>query len=207
MSSPYPPAAAAIRPGNELDWSPLADNLAAQIDGLGTLKAMHQFPNGLANLTYRLDFARRRHHRPPFGHDRRRSDDGALSRLCRSHDRPPPAYLLCDNHSVIGAHFLVIEYREGQIICGSGPPAMRRHDNVAQRIAFAVIEALAATHQIDLQQAGLADLGRPAGFVDRQLAGWRSRCTLSTTGICRDSLTTSARLTRARASCRWPGAR
>jgi len=182
VNSPYPPEVAAVRPGDELDWSALADYLARQIDGLGPLEAVHQFPNGSANLTYRLDFAGRRLvvRRPPFGHlapgahDMRR-EYRALSRLWRSYDRAPQAYLLCVNHSVIGADFLVIEYREGQVIWGSVPSAMRSHDDVARRIAFAVIEALADLHRIDPEQAGLADLGRPAGFVDRQLAGWRSR--------------------------------
>jgi aminoglycoside phosphotransferase (APT) family kinase protein len=182
MSSPYPPEIAAVRDGDELDWPTLASYLTARIDGLGPLEAVHQFPNGSANLTYRLDFAGRQLvvRRPPFGHlaagahDMRR-EFRALSRLWRTYDRAPRAYLFCDDNSIIGADFLVIEYRDGQVVWGAVPPSMRAHADVARRIALAVTAALADLHRIDPEAAGVADLGRPDGFVDRQLAGWRGR--------------------------------
>jgi aminoglycoside phosphotransferase (APT) family kinase protein len=178
----YPPEVAPVRRGDELDWAALAAYLTARIDHLGPLEAVHQFPNGSANLTYRLDFAGQRLvvRRPPFGHlaagahDMRR-EYRALSRLWRSYDRAPRALLFCDDHSVIGANFLVIEYRRGQIVWGDVPPTMRHHPDVARRIAFAVVAALADLHKVDPEAAGPADLGRPEGFVDRQLSGWRSR--------------------------------
>jgi aminoglycoside phosphotransferase (APT) family kinase protein len=178
----YPPEIAPVRSGDELDWAALAAYLAARIDGLGPLQAVHQFPNGSANLTYRLDFSGQRLvvRRPPFGHlatgaHNMRREYRALSRLWRSYDRAPRALLCCDDHSVIGADFLVIEYREGQIVWGDIPPNMRHQPNVARRIAFAVVAALADLHMVDPETAGVADLGRPEGFVDRQLSGWRSR--------------------------------
>lgn len=179
MNSPYPPEVAAVRPGDELDWSALAHYLARQISGLSPLEAVHQFPNGSANLTYRLDFAGRHLivRRPPFGHlaagahDMRR-ECRALSRLWRSYDRAPQAYLLCVNHNVIGADFLVIEYREGQVIWGSVPPAIRSHDDVARRIAFAVIEALAGLDRIDLSKpVSLTSAAQTGSSTDNWRAG------------------------------------
>ena len=52
---------------------------------------------------------------------------------------------------------------------------MRHHPDVARRVGFAVIRALADLHQVDYASCGLADLGRPDGFVARQVRGWRSR--------------------------------
>jgi aminoglycoside phosphotransferase (APT) family kinase protein len=171
-----------VRPGDELDWDRLAGYLQENIDGLGSLAAAHQFLHGAANLTYLLEFTHRRLvvRRPPFGeiavgaHDMKR-EYRALSRLWRSYAQAPRAYLLCEDHSIAGADFLVIEYRPGVVVWGSVPPSMAAHRDAARRIGFAVVDALAELHQLDPQQAGVSDLGRPDGFVDRQLSGWRAR--------------------------------
>ena len=182
MTADYPPEYAPVRPGDELDWHRLADYLRSNIDGLGELLTAWQFPNGAANLTYLLEFTGRRLviRRPPFGelavgaHDMKR-EFRALSRLWRSYDRAPRAYLFCEDHEVAGADFLVIEYREGQVVWGRVPPNMAGHADAARRIGFAVVDALADLHMLDPQDAGVADLGRPDGFVDRQLSGWQRR--------------------------------
>ena len=171
-----------VRPGDELDWNRLAGYLQENIDGLGSLTNVHQFLHGAANLTYLLEFAHRRLvvRRPPFGeiavgaHDMKR-EYRALSRLWRGYPPAPRAYLLCEDHSIAGADFLVIEYRPGVVVWGSVPPSMAVHRDAGRRIGFAVVDALAELHQLDPQQAGVGDLGRPDGFVDRQLSGWRAR--------------------------------
>jgi aminoglycoside phosphotransferase (APT) family kinase protein len=182
VTADYPPERAAVRPGDELDWDRVAAYLRANLDDLGPLETVWQFPNGAANLTYLLEFAGRRLviRRPPFGeiavgaHDMKR-EYRALSRLWRNYDRAPRAYLLCEDQAVAGSDFLVIEYRDGQVVWGSIPPSMADHHDVGRRIGFAVVDALAELHQLDPEQAGVADLGRPEGFVDRQLRGWRMR--------------------------------
>lgn len=171
-----------VRPGDELAFDRLADYLHASIDGLGPLVSVHQFLTGAANLTYLLEFADRRLviRRPPFGeiavgaHDMKR-EYRALSRLWRSYDRAPRAYLLCDDHSIVGSDFLVIEYRPGVVVWGNVPPTMAGQADAGRRIGFAVVDALADLHLLDPQRAGVADLGRPDGFVDRQLRGWQAR--------------------------------
>lgn len=182
MTADYPPEYAPVRPGDQLDWDRLASYLQARIQDLGTLAIVQQFPNGAANLTYLLEFASRRLviRRPPFGqiaigaHDMKR-EYRALSRLWRTYDRAPRAYLLCEDPAIIGSDFLVIEYRAGQVVWGSVPPSMAGYDQPGRRIGFAVVDALAELHLLNPEQSGVADLGRPDGFVDRQLAGWRQR--------------------------------
>jgi len=182
VTADYPPEYGPVRPGDELDWDRLASYLRSKMDDLGELVAARQFPNGAANLTYLLEFSSRRLviRRPPFGelavgaHDMKR-EFRALSRLWRSYDRAPRAYLLCEDHTVAGADFLVIEYRKGQVVWGSVPPSMAGLEDVARRIGFAVVDALADLHMLDPGAAGVADLGRPDGFVDRQLGGWQRR--------------------------------
>ena len=185
MASQNPADYGPVRPGDELDWDRLASYLQGhlgELGELGPLVAAHQFPNGAANLTYLLEFAERRLvvRRPPFGeiavgaHDMKR-EYRALSRLWRSYDRAPRAYLLCEDHAVAGADFLVIDYRPGVVVWGSVPPSMAGQQDAGRRIGLAVVDALADLHRLDPEAAGVADLGRPEGFLDRQLGGWRAR--------------------------------
>jgi aminoglycoside phosphotransferase (APT) family kinase protein len=145
-----------------------------------------QFPNGSANLTYRVAFAGRCFvvRRPPFGqiapgaHDMKR-EFRALSRLWQGYDRAPRAFAFCDDPSVIGSDFLVIDYRPGVVLWGVVPPSMAHHAGVGRRVGLAVIDALADLHRIDPAAVDLAELGRPDGFLERQMAGWKKRWDLA----------------------------
>lgn len=187
MTAPaVPPEVAPVRPGEELDWDALAAYLRANVEGLEGDMDVLQFPNGSANLTYLVRFGDRRLvvRRPPFGtlapgaHDMRR-EYRALSRLWQWFDRAPRAYAFCDDHSVVGSDFLVIEYRTGAIVWGAIPPSMAHHDDVARRVGLAVVDALADLHAVDPVATGLHDLGRAEGFVERQVAGWKKRWELA----------------------------
>lgn len=182
-AAPAEPAElAAVRPGEELDFAALAAYLRARIPGLDGEFSVLQFPNGSANLTYQLRFGERRLvvRRPPFGkvapgaHDMRR-EFRALSRLYRRYPRAPRALAFCDDPDVIGSDFLVMEYRPGVVVWGGVPASMARHPDAARRIGFAVVDALADLHRVDPDACGLGDLGRPDGFLGRQVAGWRRR--------------------------------
>jgi aminoglycoside phosphotransferase (APT) family kinase protein len=181
-----PPDVAPVRPGEELDWPRLDSYLRENITGLGGDFRVLQFPNGAANLTYFVEIGDRPLviRRPPFGviapgaHDMRR-EFRTLSVLWQHFDRAPRAYLFCDNHDVIGSDFLVIEYRSGAVVWGAIPASMAGHDHVGRRIGFAVVDALAGLHRLDPMACGLGDLGRPEGFVARQVAGWRKRWSLA----------------------------
>ncbi|HEX9994685.1 MAG TPA: phosphotransferase family protein [Acidimicrobiales bacterium] len=187
MTAPaVPPEVAPVRPGEELDWDALAAYLRANVEGLEGDMEVLQFPNGSANLTYLVRFGDRRLvvRRPPFGqlapgaHDMRR-EYRALSRLWQWFDRAPRAYAFCDDHSVVGADFLVIEYRAGEVVWSAIPPSMSHHEDAARRVGFAVVDALADLHAVDPDATGLSDLGRAEGFVERQVAGWKKRWELA----------------------------
>ena len=145
-----------------------------------------QFPNGSANLTYllRVGSTELVLRRPPFGeiapgaHDMKR-EFRVLSRLWRHFDRAPRAYLFCDDRAVLGADFFVMERRQGEVIRDSLPAALRAHPGVGRRVAFALVEAMAELHALDPAACGLGDLGRPDGFVNRQLDGWAKRWALA----------------------------
>ena len=177
-----PADAVPVRRGEELDWDRLSDFLRAAVPGLAGRFDVRQFTGGGANLTYLVTFDNRPLvvRRPPFGeiapgaHDMRR-EFRALSCLWRHFDRAPRALLFCDDHSVIGADFLVMEYRSGEVVRDTIPASLQSHADVGRRIGFAVVDALADLHRLDPEAVGLGDLGRPAGFVQRQLGGWWRR--------------------------------
>src|SRR5687768_6735566 len=137
--------------------------------------ALPIFTNGAANLTYLLRFGDRALvlRRPPFGtlapgaHDMRR-EWRVLSRLWRHFAPAPRAILFCDDPAIAGADFFVMEHRPGVVIRGEIPPAMAAHADVARRVSFALVDAMAELHRLDPDAAGLGDLGKPAGFVARQ---------------------------------------
>lgn len=145
-----------------------------------------QFPNGSANLTYLLRVGSHELvlRRPPFGqiapgaHDMKR-EFKVLSQLWRHFDRAPRGYLFCDDPAVLGADFFVMERRRGEVVRDTLPVALRAHRDIGRRIAFALVEAMADLHALEPTACGLADLGRPDGFVDRQLDGWAKRWALA----------------------------
>ena len=176
------PELAGVRPGEELDWAALESFVRAGIPELqGSMEPL-QFPNGAANLTYLLRFGDTELvlRRPPFGvvapgaHDMKR-EFRVLSKLWRIFDRAPRAYLFCDDHSVIGSDFVVMERRNGEVPRDGVPASMAHHHDVGRRMGFALVDAMAEMHLLDPAAAELDALGRPDGFAGRQVSGWKTR--------------------------------
>jgi aminoglycoside phosphotransferase (APT) family kinase protein len=173
-----------VRKGEELDWPALETYLRAHLEELpADPMAVMQFPRGSANLTYLLRFGDLQLvvRRPPFGkaapgaHDMGR-EHSILSRLWRVYPRAPRAWCYCEDVSVIGAPFVVQEYRSGgEVIFDALPQAMVGLPDLGQRLTAAMADALADLHTVDYAAAGLSDLGKPEGFVQRQVSGWRDR--------------------------------
>jgi aminoglycoside phosphotransferase (APT) family kinase protein len=184
------PELAPVRDGERLDrprleaW--LRPRLAETLPDVDGPLDVLQFPNGSANLTYLLRIGGRELvlRRPPMGqlapgaHDMKR-EFKVLSRLWRRFDRAPRAYLFCDDGAVLGADFFVMERRRGEVVRTEIPEAMRGHGEVGRRIAWALVDAMAELHALDPRDCDLGDLGKPDGFVARQVAGWARRWALS----------------------------
>ncbi|MFL6061242.1 MAG: phosphotransferase family protein [Marmoricola sp.] len=173
---------APVRAGEELDWPALETYLRRHLPGAVGPFSVLQFPNGSANLTYLVRFGPTAVvvRRPPFGviaegaHDMRR-EHAVLSRLHLAYPRAPRGLLYCADESVIGAHFLVSEYRQGIVVWDHVPEELATGDQPGRRIGLAVVDALADLHLVDPEACGLGDLGRPEGYLERQLRGWRKR--------------------------------
>jgi aminoglycoside phosphotransferase (APT) family kinase protein len=184
------PETAPVRPGEGLDWKALEawlrPRLVEVLPGADAPIDVLQFPNGSANLTYLLRVGAHELvlRRPPMGqiapgaHDMRR-EYRVLSRLWRHFDRAPRAYLFCDDAAVLGADFFVMERRRGDVVRLGIPSGMRAHRDVGRRVGLALVDAMAELHGLDPATCDLGDLGRPAGFVERQLDGWAKRWQLA----------------------------
>ncbi len=173
---------ASVRSGEEMDWPRLEAYLRENVPGLDGEFSVLQFPRGSANLTYQVTIGQTRLvvRRPPLGqvapgaHDMAREYQ-VLSKLSERYDRAPRALALCQDPGVIGATFLVSEYRTGVVIWNEIPATMAAHAEAGRAVGFAVADALADLHDVHPATVGLSDLGRPDGYLERQLSGWLKR--------------------------------
>jgi aminoglycoside phosphotransferase (APT) family kinase protein len=195
-----------VRKGEELDTERLREFLSSHLATHHDDLVIEQFPAGSSNLTYLVRLGDEVYvlRRPPFGntvktaHDMRREFD-VLSKLSKVYVPAPKPLLFCDNKSVIGSEFYLMERRQGLIIRGivnSSAVSLDQisNDQVAKARASArairdletsdefridvcksFIQNLADLHNLDYKAAGLADLGKPVGYNRRQVEGWAKR--------------------------------
>lgn len=174
--------ATAIRAGEELDRSTLGKFLADLIDGSDRELSISQFPAGSSNLTYLLKIGKDEYvlRRPPFGnavksaHDMRREFD-VLSKLSAVYPPAPVPLLFCEDIRVIGCEFYLMERRHGLIIRGLAPDQLGSSTKLQARVCKSFIQNMALLHEIDYETTGLGSLGRPEGYVRRQVEGWTRR--------------------------------
>jgi aminoglycoside phosphotransferase (APT) family kinase protein len=168
----------AVRPSEQLDWPALAAYLREHLHAEGDLH-VEQFPGGHSNLTYALTFGTRELvlRRPPFGPVPPRAHDMAREFRVLQAVHPhfalaPEPFVLCEDTSVIGSVFYVMERRRGLVIRNEEPAGIAP---LRARISASVVDTLADLHAIDVTAPGLSTLGKPAGFVARQIRGWTER--------------------------------
>lgn len=174
-----------VRPDERFDVEALVTWLET-VPGLPEGKPeVAQFGGGKANLTYLLTFpggAELVLRRPPLGpiapgsHDMGR-EFRVLSRLWKSFDKAPRALAYCEDDTVIGSEFVLMERRDGVVVRGAIPQIFGGGEDPAQnrRLSEVVIDTLAEFHTVEPSSADLADLGHPEGFLLRQVEGWSGR--------------------------------
>jgi len=180
--------AESIRAGEELAWNQLEAYLKDNMPDLEGEMEVEQFKGGHANLTYLLKFGQRELvlRRPPFGkiapgaHDMKR-EFKVLSKLYEFFPQAPRAFLVCDDHEVIGADFVLMERRNGVVVRKKILDCFSSFDKAEERLTVALMKTEAALHTVDVEKAGLSNLGKPDGYLHRQLGGWQKRWELSKT--------------------------
>ncbi len=162
---------------------------ASDAAGLGGVPEVRQFTGGASNLTYLLRYAAQPGssagrdlilRRPPLGtkakgaHDMRREHD-IMAALAPAFPAVPRMVAFCDDESVIGSPFYVMERLVGTILRRDIPPDLGMTPDDVGRLCRAAIDTLVDLHRVDVQAAGLAPLGKGPGYVARQVGGWSAR--------------------------------
>ena len=169
------------------DWPALAAYLAGHGHLLDLDAPPRQFAGGFGNLNYliRLDGDWAVLRRPPPGplppgaNDMGR-ENRVIGGLAPILPLVPKSLHFCADEAVLGRPFLIMDYRPGIVIRGTVPPRYAAIDGLGGRIADMLVDFLAALHAVDPAAAGLADRGRPEGFLDRAVAGWAKRVAVAT---------------------------
>ena len=194
------PTEAALLPleasGVSFDWRRVADALDASGLALDLGFAPRRFAGGLANINMlvKIDGAFAVFRRPPDGplpkggHDMAR-EHRVLSGLAGVLPLAPRSVHYCGDPDVSGAPFQILEYRPGRTIRGSALAPLPETPETGAALSRLLVETLVKIHAVDTVAAGLGDLGRPEGFLQRMAKGWVGRAEAVLDG----GLTTAAR--------------
>jgi aminoglycoside phosphotransferase (APT) family kinase protein len=173
--------AVTVRAGEELDLARLGAYLGRHFDGSGPV-TVEQFPSGHSNLTYRVTWAGREWvlRRPPFGSQVKSAHDmgreyRVLSKLHAAYHVAPKVILYCDDPSVLDAPFYLMEPIPGVILRRQLPPGLQLSPAAARQISEVFLDHLVRLHGLDYDKIGLGDLGKPQGYLERQVKGWIER--------------------------------
>jgi len=152
---------------------------APQID---EIKEIVRFTVGYSNLTYSLKTDNKEYvlRRPPVGaniksaHDMER-EFRVLSSLKPHYHKVPTPIIYCESTEIIGAPFYVMEKLSGTILRAHNAPKMNIPAETMRKLSASLVDNLVALHTLDIKTTGLDQLGKPEGYVQRQVDGWTKR--------------------------------
>lgn len=172
---------------DQLDEQLLASYLTQHISGFEGPVSATKFAGGQSNPTFKLTTAKQ-------SYVLRRQPPGKLLKSAHAVDREyrvldalknsavPVAkvYHLCEDTSLIGSMFYVMEYVEGNVYWNSALPEIE--DNSTRGLMYQnMVEVMAALHSVDVEQVGLSDYGKPGNYYERQFSRWSKQYQLSET--------------------------
>ncbi len=171
-----------VRKGEELDIAAVDAILKSHIDGLSGTPNVKQYSSGASNLTYALEYPERSLvlRRPPFGtkpksgHDMNR-EYRVMSALKPVFPAVPPTLFYTDDPAIIGSEFYVMDRVDGHLIHTKIPKDWEWSEKETRTLCENFFEKLVELHQVDFNDIGLSDFGKPEGYVDRQIGGWNRR--------------------------------
>jgi aminoglycoside phosphotransferase (APT) family kinase protein len=171
------------RAGEALDQQKLQDYLRGKVTGFDQEISIKQFPGGYSNLTYFIQAGEYEYvlRRPPFGANIKSAHDmeREFSVLTKLHEagftKVPHAVHLCVDESVMGVKFYLMKRVKGIILRNKLPKDISVSEEKFLALSKATIDQLAKLHQIDIHSSGLDVLGKPEGYVQRQVEGWTKR--------------------------------
>jgi aminoglycoside phosphotransferase (APT) family kinase protein len=180
---------ASIRPGEELDQVKLQTYLRGVLPGFEKEISIQQFPSGYSNLTYFILAGDQQYvlRRPPIGaniksaHDMEREYQVLIKLKAAGYAKVPEAVHLCEDLAVMGCKFYLMKRVAGVILRNRLPKDVSISEDTFRSLSKATIDQLVDLHKLDLNTTGLDTLGKPDGYVARQVEGWAKRYTNSQT--------------------------
>jgi aminoglycoside phosphotransferase (APT) family kinase protein len=173
---------APVRSGEELPIDRLEACLKQHFPETPGSLTVEQFPHGHSNLTYllRLGDLELVMRRPPFGNQVKTAHDMSrefrvLSKLSAVYPPAPKPYFYCEEEGVLGCPFYVMERRRGVVLRRWSAGGTGVDPEIARPLGLAVVDNLARLHTLDYKAAGLGELGKPDGYIGRQVTGWVNR--------------------------------
>ncbi|MGC8906892.1 MAG: phosphotransferase family protein [Desulfomonilaceae bacterium] len=174
--------ATAPRSGESLDAEKIASFLTNALGHIKGPVSIKQFPSGFSNLTYLVaagnqEFVLRR---PPYGRKARSAHDMLREYRILSALRPvfpfcPKPLVYCEDESIIGAPFYVMERMRGIILRKNLPEGLSFSPAQMRKLCENVLEVHVALHAVDYRKARLGEFGKPEGYVTRQVESWIER--------------------------------
>jgi aminoglycoside phosphotransferase (APT) family kinase protein len=178
----FEPDTSAVRLGEELNRAALADYLSKHLPGGAAGVEIEQFPHGHSNLVYLVRTDHREYvlRRPPLGPVAPKAHDMAreyrvLHAVHPHFPEAPQVFLLCEDPSIVGSTFFLMERRHGVVIRDSVSDELAAIPDYPRLVSEAFIDCLVRLHSIDVSQSTLSSLGKAEGFVERQVRGWGER--------------------------------
>jgi len=171
-----------VRPEEALDLKTLSDYLLVSMPNFDGITEIKQFPGGYSNLTYLIktphqEFVLRK---PPKGakiksaHDMKR-EFNVLSLLQPLYKKIPTPYIYCDDETIIGAPFFMMERIKGIILRNTVLKGLGLNKDAFKRLSTNCLLNLVDLHNLELEKSELITLGNPKGYVNRQVSGWIGR--------------------------------
>ncbi|MFC4767836.1 phosphotransferase family protein [Effusibacillus consociatus] len=167
----------------EIKWDLIDLHIRSRISGLPHAPMeVEQFSAGYSNLTYLIKIGdwNAVFRRPPFGqippkaHDMER-EFKILQKIHPVFPLAPKPYLYCEDPSITDKHFYIMEKKNGIVLDDQLPPGYQENEKYARLVSETVVDTLATLHSIDYKEAGLTDIGKPDGYLERQVDGWIKR--------------------------------
>lgn len=164
------------------DITGLQQLLQTVIPNVKPIQSITRFPGGYSNLTYSIQtdnqqFVMRM--APPganikSAHDMER--EYKVLQLLKPHfSQVPQTIMYSTDANITGTSFYIMEQLDGIILRAYNAPKMNLSPTQFEQCAKQLIETLVQLHAIDIHATGLIDLGKPEGYVNRQIAGWTKR--------------------------------
>lgn len=171
-----------VREDERLDAPRVAEFLRGKLPGTDGSLTIRQFSGGAANLTYLLDYGTHEYvlRRPPLGpvaassHDMKR-EYTVLSVLHQAFPKAPRAHLFSDDPAIAGAPFFVMDRSEGVVVRRKIPDIFMQIPDAPKQMSGTLVDTLVDFHAVDYEALGLSSLGKPKGFIYRQIEGWYRR--------------------------------